>query len=120
MSNTSTRSLTAHERGCIRFVMVGNDLDPALVDAQLAAALTVIDDLPTAVDLIVASGPGRFQVADGPLPLLASHEAGRPVDSKEIMVWMEGGVVVMAELLSYSDEPPQDWPDPATLVMLDL
>ena len=116
----ATRPLTPHEHGCIRSTAVGNALDPALVDAQLAASRGVVDDLPTAVDPVMDPVPGRIDAADGPLPHTADHEGDGGADSKQTPVWMEGGLVVMAELLSYSDEPPRDRPDPATLVMLDL
>lgn len=78
--------------------------------ATQAAAATVLVDSPTMLDVQVAANAPRIPLANGPIPVdaIVLDEAERLTG--EILVWIEGGMLIGIEQAWYTDEPPTGWP----------
>lgn len=70
---------------------------------------------PTMIDLEVPSSAGPLPVSDGPTEtrtIVMANE--RPVG--EILFWIKSGRLIGIEQAWFTEDPPQAWPEPASLI----
>ena len=85
-----------------------------LIEAQAAGA-TMIADSPTMVDLVVTENARPIPLPDGPIPVRATVYDDEGRLTGEILVWVRGGRLIGIEQAWVTDDPPTDWPSPATV-----
>jgi hypothetical protein len=109
------RALTPNERAVLLHVLKSKQFpcSDELV-AQVDGA-TVAGGLPMLLDLRTDSSSPAATCADGPTPVRAFVEGPDGTLKGEVMVWVKNGRLSGLEYAWYTDEQPDQFPDPAQI-----
>lgn len=109
------RALTPAERAVLLRVLEGQQFPCSDELVAQVEGTTVAGGLPMLLDLRTEPSTPAAGCADGPVPVRAFVDGPDGALKGEVMVWVKDGRLSGLEYAWYTDEPPNEFPDPALL-----